>query len=55
MNIVWFIFFTIVFICVHVWIYRKFALRNIQYKRSFSEQAVFVGETIEMIDEVSNL
>ncbi|MCM3111836.1 DUF58 domain-containing protein [Lederbergia lenta] len=54
MNIAWFIIVTIVFIGIQTYIYGKWGLSRIQYTRSFNEKAVFEGEKIEMIDEISN-
>lgn len=54
MSIIWFIFVAIVVIGIHVLIYQKFGLKKIQYQRSFSENIVFEGEKVEMIDEISN-
>lgn len=54
MNIALFIFITIVVIGMQSYIYAKWGLSQITYTRSFSEVAVFQGEEIEMIDEISN-
>ncbi|WP_062108892.1 DUF58 domain-containing protein [Bacillus niameyensis] len=54
MNIAWFIFVTIVIVLLQIYIYGKWGLARVQYKRSFSKQVAFVGEQIEMVDEISN-
>ncbi|MBS4223241.1 DUF58 domain-containing protein [Lederbergia citrea] len=54
MNIAWFIFITFVIAGIQAYIYGKWGLARIQYTRSFNEKAVFEGERIEMIDEISN-
>lgn len=54
MNIAWFIFTTFVVIGIQSFVFGKWGLRKVEYNRSFSERAVFEGEVVEMIDEVSN-
>lgn len=53
-NLAWFIFITLIIISAQIYIFSKWGLSGIKYKRSFSEQAVFPGEEIEMIDELIN-
>lgn len=36
------------------WVYQRFALRKVSYARYFSEQRVFQGEQVEMIEEIAN-
>lgn len=54
MSIAWFIFATIVVIGIQGYVYHKWGLSHIEYHRSFSRRAVFEGERIEMVDEISN-
>lgn len=54
MNLAWFIFITIIVMLVQGFIFGKWGLHRIHYTRSFSKRTVFVGEKIEMIDEISN-
>src|SRR5699024_40298 len=53
-SLAWFIFITLIVIGVQAYIYGKWGLTGITYKRSFSERAVFAGEEIEMVDELVN-
>src|SRR5690625_6361540 len=53
-SLAWFIFITFIVIGVQAYIYGKWGLTGITYKRSFSERAVFAGEKIEMVDELVN-
>lgn len=53
-SLAWFIFITIIVIGVQSYIYGRWGLSGIKYKRSFSERAVFAGEEIEMVDELVN-
>ena len=54
MNIAWFIVITFIIMGIQGYIYNKWGLSRIQYTRSFNEKAVFEGEKVEMIDEISN-
>ncbi|MFA9557056.1 DUF58 domain-containing protein [Evansella sp. AB-rgal1] len=54
MGIQWFIIFTVLIILFQRTIFDKLALRNIKYTRYFSQEAVFEGETVEMIEEIVN-
>ncbi|MDC3417970.1 DUF58 domain-containing protein [Aquibacillus salsiterrae] len=54
MNIGWIIVITICFIFIQSRMYEKWGFANIYYSRSFNRTAVFEGEEIEMIDEISN-
>lgn len=54
MTLAWFIFMTFVVIGFQSYIYHRWGLKNIEYRRSFSESAVVEGEKVEMIDEISN-
>lgn len=54
MTIAWFIFITFVVIGFQSYVYQKWGLTKVEYKRSFSEYAVVQGESVEMIDEISN-
>ncbi|MBO0994714.1 DUF58 domain-containing protein [Bacillus sp. SD088] len=54
MNIAWFIVMTIIIIIGQVFVFHRWGLAKIRYRRSFSKQAVFTGESIEMVDEISN-
>jgi len=54
MNIAWFILITFAVVGVQAYIYHRWGLLRIEYTRSFSEKAVFEGEKVEMIDEISN-
>lgn len=54
MVIPWLIFVTIIIILVQSFIYTKWGLFRVGYTRYFSKRAVFEGEEIEMIEEISN-
>lgn len=54
MGIAWFIFITFLIVGTQIYIYSRWGLSNLGYTRSFSEDAVFEGEEIEMVDEISN-
>lgn len=54
MNIPWLIFVTVCILLIQNKAYNKFSLKHIDYRRSFSKRAVFEGEQIELIDEISN-
>ena len=54
MSIPWIIVITITIIILQSYIYHKWGLHRIQYKRSFSRPNVFEGEEVEMIDIISN-
>lgn len=54
MNIAWFIFIAFIVIGIQGYIYSKWGLARIHYSRYFSEKAVFEGEKVEMVDEISN-
>ncbi|KRG14994.1 hypothetical protein ACA30_07310 [Virgibacillus soli] len=54
MNIAWFIVMTIIVIIGQVFVFDRWGLTKIYYRRSFSKEAVFTGESIEMVDEISN-
>lgn len=54
MNIAWFIVVTFVVVAGQILIYNKWSLARVTYKRSFSDRIVFEGDTIDMVDELSN-
>lgn len=54
MNIAWFIVLLILFIYGQSYLYAKWGLKKIIYKRHFNKQAVFVGQGITLIDEIIN-
>jgi len=54
MSIPWFIIITVAIIFGQSYIYSKWGLSRILYKRTFSKSIVFEGEEIEMVDEISN-
>ncbi|GIN56114.1 DUF58 domain-containing protein [Lederbergia ruris] len=54
MNIAWFIVMTIVIIIGQIFVFDRWGLTKIHYRRSFSKEAVFTGESIEMVDEIAN-
>ncbi len=54
MSIPFFIMTTIFIVIFQSVIYHKWGLSNIFYRRSFSQNVVFQGEKIEMIDEITN-
>lgn len=54
MPIHWLILISVVLASLQGAIYRRFALRNLHYSRSFDTQACFEGEEIQMIEEIAN-
>ncbi|MCJ7842247.1 DUF58 domain-containing protein [Lederbergia sp. NSJ-179] len=54
MNIAWFIVMTIIVIVGQMFVFGRWGLSKVQYRRSFSKRSVFTGESIEIIDEISN-
>ncbi|OAS82132.1 MULTISPECIES: DUF58 domain-containing protein [Metabacillus] len=54
MSIAWFIFITCLISVIQSFIFNKWGLVRLQYKRFFNKDTVFAGEEIEMIDEISN-
>lgn len=54
MGIQWIVIITLFIIVLQRWIYTKWGLARIRYTRFFSHRAVFEGEQIEMVDEISN-
>ncbi|MFA9457035.1 DUF58 domain-containing protein [Halalkalibacter sp. AB-rgal2] len=54
MSIAWLIFLTLAFFFLQGVIYVKWGLRNIEYNRRFSQTTAYVGDEIEMIDEIAN-
>ncbi|WP_407270981.1 DUF58 domain-containing protein [Radiobacillus sp. PE A8.2] len=54
MSIPWLIFILIVVIIGQSYVLNKWGLRRIEYKRSFVPEPVFVGDEIEMVDEIAN-
>ncbi|MFD2655543.1 DUF58 domain-containing protein [Gracilibacillus thailandensis] len=54
MNIAWIIVVLLIIIFLQGMLYSKFGLKGITYQRAFKQDAVFEGETIEMVDEIAN-
>ncbi|WP_150275933.1 DUF58 domain-containing protein [Paenibacillus tepidiphilus] len=54
MTLPWFIFSTLLLLMLVSAVYRRFALRKVSYSRYFSEERVYVGEQVEMIEEIVN-
>lgn len=54
MNIAWVIVVLLIIIFLQGMLISKFGLKGITYKRAFKQDAVFEGETIEMVDEIAN-
>lgn len=54
MSIAWFIVITVVVVGLQIFIYSKWSLSGVHYRRSFSDRIVFEGDKIDMIDEISN-
>lgn len=54
MNIAWIIVVLLAVIFLQGMLYSKFGLRGIGYQRQFKQEAVFAGETIEMVDQITN-
>ncbi|SFM23264.1 Protein of unknown function DUF58 [Gracilibacillus orientalis] len=54
MNIAWVIVVLLIIILLQGMLYSKIGLKGISYKRAFKQDAVFEGETIEMVDEIIN-
>ncbi|WP_440895129.1 DUF58 domain-containing protein [Amphibacillus sp. Q70] len=54
MNMTWFIALLIFFIYGQSYLYAKWGLKKIIYRRHFNKQSVFVGQRITLIDEITN-
>jgi len=54
MSIAWFIIITCLMAVIQSIIFNKWGLSRVKYQRSFNKEAVFAGEEIEMIDQISN-
>lgn len=54
MGIHWVIVITVLIIFIQVGLVSKWGLKNIYYTRYFSEEAVFEGEEMEMVEEIIN-
>ncbi|MFC4404944.1 DUF58 domain-containing protein [Gracilibacillus xinjiangensis] len=54
MNIAWVIVALLFIVFIQGMIYSKWGLKGITYKREFKQQTVFEGETIEMVDQITN-
>lgn len=54
MVIPWLIFITFVIILIQSLIYTRWGLSRIRYSRFFSQEALFEGEEMEMIEEIAN-
>lgn len=54
MSIAWFIFITFLFLIGQSLIFKKWGFKRLTYSRSFNKESVFIGEEIEMVDEISN-
>ncbi|WP_189022954.1 DUF58 domain-containing protein [Paenibacillus albidus] len=54
MTLPGFILSTLALLMVLTVIYQRSALRHVSYKRYFSEQAVFEGDRLEMVEEIVN-
>jgi hypothetical protein len=54
MGIQWLILITILILLIQTFIFRRWGLAHIQYARFFNQHAVFEGEEIEMVEQISN-
>ncbi|KWX70966.1 hypothetical protein AMQ84_28480 [Paenibacillus riograndensis] len=54
MTLPWFIISTLLLLMFISAIYQRNALKKVNYIRYFSAQAAFEGETVEMVEEISN-
>ncbi|WP_062047019.1 DUF58 domain-containing protein [Bacillus sp. JCM 19034] len=54
MSIAWLIFITVIFFFLQGVIYVRWGLAKIDYHRTFSQATAYVGEEIELIDEIAN-
>lgn len=54
MSVQWFIFITVIVVTIQGWIFRKWGLKGIKYRRYFSVPAVFEGQEVEMVEVISN-
>ncbi|UOQ48285.1 DUF58 domain-containing protein [Gracilibacillus caseinilyticus] len=54
MNIAWLIVVLLAVILLQGTLYRRWGLKGISYRRKFIQDAVFEGETIDMVDEIAN-
>lgn len=54
MSIAWLIFLTVIFFFLQGVIYVRWGLAKIEYHRTFNQLTAYVGEEIEMIDEIAN-
>lgn len=54
MTLPWFIISTFLLMLFISTLYQRNALKKVNYTRYFSSQAVFEGESVEMVEEISN-
>ncbi|WP_166241396.1 DUF58 domain-containing protein [Paenibacillus turpanensis] len=54
MKLHWFIANIALLFWLLIWLYSRYALKHIGYSRHFSEKAVFEGESVEMVERISN-
>lgn len=54
MILIWFAIFTGFVFFIQYLVYKRFALKHLQYTRKFSQQKCFEGEEIEMVEIISN-
>lgn len=54
MSIPWLIFVTVFILMIQNKAYKSYSLSHIDYRRSFSKRAVYEGEQMELIDEITN-
>lgn len=54
MSIYWLGFVTIVFLIIQGFVFGRWGLGRMEYNRSFSTDAAFEGEEIEMVEEIAN-
>jgi len=54
MNIAWFIALLVIFIFAQSYVYSKWGLNKVVYKRHFNKKAVFVNQEVTLIDETVN-
>ncbi|RCW74708.1 DUF58 domain-containing protein [Saliterribacillus persicus] len=54
MNIAWVIVVLLILVFIQGVVYSRVGLKRIEYKRTFKQDNAFVGDTIEMTDEITN-
>jgi uncharacterized protein (DUF58 family) len=54
MVIFWFIVITMLIVVLQSWLFKKLVLRNVQYKRYFTQTSCFQDEQINMVEEMEN-